>query len=120
MKGLEIDIPTSLEDHLLDRDWIKQIKSGWELKELEDVCQTCTSPCCMQNKDKTLYEPIIQSAKEESDLCDTAKSARCIAYYRAVNPRYGSLGWNTRVRTRIFYVDAVEIKSKLVLLVRRR
>ena len=90
--------------------WFKRGEGGWEVKELEDVCQACASPWCMWYKNNTLCKDIIQSVVDESDLYDTTKAARRVAYYRAVKSRYGSLGWNARVRTGWCYEQAVNKK----------
>ena len=51
--------------------WFKRGEDGWEVKELEDVCQECASPWCMWYKNNTLCKDIIQSVVDESNLYDT-------------------------------------------------
>ena len=90
--------------------WFKREEDGWEVKELEDIWQACASPWCMWYKNNTLCKDIIQSVVDESDLYDTTRAAGRFAYYRAVKSRYGSLGWNARVRTGWCYEQAVNKK----------
>ena len=59
----------------------------------------CDSPGFMRHKDEPLCYSIIKRVVDESDLYETEKPARYTTYYRAIKSRYGSLGWQARIRT---------------------
>ena len=85
-----------LVEYTLDSGrWFKKWESGWEIKELEDVCQKCTHPWCMWNKGKNLWKFVIRSIIDEYAMYGIGKLARCTVYCRTVNSRYGYLSWQT-------------------------
>ena len=72
--------------------WFQVGEDGLEVKELEDICHAFYSPYYMWNKDKSLYQSIIKTVIDDSDLYDTANKSRYTAYYFTIKSRYASLG----------------------------